>query len=173
MKKVFSSSVIKNIFVGIFFALFMLMSFFIIYLSTENGATSTKTSNTVGEVVATVAESVGIEVERDSESYKNFIRKVFGHFGLFFGTSLFGVLTILFLKKDSEMKKIVIYSFLGYGLILAIITEIIQTQAGDRSGNFTDVLIDYSGYIIPLGILLAIIFYTYRRKRKKCKYIEV
>lgn len=173
MKKVFTTNVLKNVFVAIFFALFVLMSFFIIYLSTENGAQSSTTSNAVGEIVATAAESVGISVDRDSESYKNFIRKAFGHFGLFFFTSITGVLTIIFLKNNPEMRKIVIYGYLGYGLILAIITEIIQTQAGDRSGNFADVLIDYSGYIIPLGIMLGAIFYSNRKNRKKCNYIEV
>ncbi|MBP5694572.1 MAG: VanZ family protein [Bacilli bacterium] len=173
MKNLFSKSVLKNVFVALFFAIFLSMSVFIIYLSTENGSESTQTSNTVGEIVATAAESIGIVVDKESVSYKNFIRKAFGHFGLFFFASISAVLTILFLKKNPETRKIVIYGFLGYGLILAIITEIIQLYAGDRSGNFADVLIDLLGFIIPLGVLLVAIFYAYRKNRKDCKYIEV
>lgn len=173
MKALFSKNVVKNIFVAIFFALFVAMSIAIIYFSTENGEQSSQTSGTVGEIVATAAESVGIQVDKNSEGFKNFIRKVFGHFGLFFIASVNGVLATILLKNNPQMKRIVAYGFLGYGLILAIITEIIQTQAGDRSGQFSDVLIDYLGYIIPFGIFLLLSFIIYRRNRKKCKYIEV
>jgi len=173
MKTLFSKSIVKNIFVVIFFALFVAMSSAIIYFSTENAELSSQTSDKVGEIVAIVAESIGIKVDQNSDSFKNFIRKAFGHFGLFLVVSVNGVLVTLLLKNNPQMKRIVAYSFLGYGLILAIITEIIQTQAGGRSGQFSDVLIDYFGYIIPFGIFLATSFIIYRRNRKNCKQIEV
>ena len=144
-----------------------------IYFSTENGEQSSQTSGTVGEIVATAADSIGIHVDKNSDSYKNFIRKMFGHFGLFFATSLDAVLVTLLLKNNPHVKRIVSYVFLGYGLILATITEIIQTQAGERSGQFVDVLIDYAGFIIPLGIYLLSSFIIYRKNRKKCRMIEV
>ena len=173
MKNLFPKSIIKNIFVAIFFALFVLLSVMIIYFSTENGEQSSQTSGTVGEIVATAADSIGIHVDKNSDSYKNFIRKMFGHFGLFFATSLDAVLVTLLLKNNPHVKRIVSYVFLAYGLILATITEIIQTQAGERSGQFVDVLIDYAGFIIPLGIYLLSSFIIYRKNRKKCRMIEV
>ena len=173
MKRLFSKSIVKNIYIAIFFAIFIALNIMIIYLAAENGEQSTQTSNSVGEVVATAADSIGIHVDKNSEAFKNFIRKFFGHFSLFFFTSLNGVLSIIFLKNNPQMKRIVAYVFLGYGLILAIVTEVIQIFAGSRNGNFADVLIDFLGYAIPMGIYLGLSFFIYRKSRDNVNYIEV
>ena len=47
---------------------------------------------------------------------------------------------------------------LVFGIMLASMTEIIQLTVDNRSGEFTDVLLDTAGYIVGILIVLLIIY---------------
>ena len=98
----------------------------------------------------------GSITEGNFESFVIIIRKVFGHFALFF---LSGVLTswtiYLFLKdtKWSNHLSIILFS-LTIGFAIAWLSEFIQLFIPGRSGSTSDVAIDLIGYFI--GVLLVI-----------------
>ena len=56
---------------------------------------------------------------------------------------------------------------LAFGLTIAAITEIIQLNVPGRSGEFTDVLIDYGGYVFGFSIIFLILFLIIKSKHKK------
>jgi VanZ family protein len=46
-------------------------------------------------------------------------------------------------------------------------TEIIQLNVPERSGEFTDVLIDYGGYLLGAFLVGLVLFLVIRHQRKK------
>ena len=95
------------------------------------------------------------------------IRKLVGHF-LFFGLS--GILTTLsfVLINDSMKKKVeIIIMCLLTGLLVAFTSELVQLIAPGRFFAFTDVLIDYSGYVLFGAIVFIVSILIYRHKLKK------
>ena len=56
---------------------------------------------------------------------------------------------------------------LAFGLFMGSLTEIIQLNVPGRSGQFTDVLIDFSGYLLGFLIILLILFLIIRKQNKK------
>lgn len=64
-------------------------------------------------------------------------------------------------KKDKLMNII----FLIFGLIIASIDELIQLFT-ERGSQFKDVLLDYSGYLFALLLIMFISFLRNRTKRK-------
>lgn len=95
------------------------------------------------------------------KKFNNFIRKSIGHFGAFGISGIFTTITLfLFLKDKLKNKKKywTIAISLGFGFFLACLTEFIQYFVPGRNGNFQDILLDFSGYIIFLSALLIIYF---------------
>ena len=107
----------------------------------------------------------------DAEKYDSLngiIRKLIGHFGAFLVTGVFGILTAYFFFFKGKMKYISLAIFLVYGLLLAILSEVLQIFAGSRTPAWSDVGIDFSGYaigaIVTFGILLLIYVKTKRKE---------
>ncbi len=104
----------------------------------------------------------------DPETTHSVIRKLVGHFGLF-GVS--GIITLvdLLLINDSYSwkKKFVIIFFFASGLVFAFASELVQLFTPGRAFAITDVLIDYSGYLLFGGITFLIYFLIQRKKKKK------
>ena len=101
--------------------------------------------------------------------FVTFIRKAFGHFGLFFISGLLTSLAIYLIFNPFNWSKywMLIVISLGFGLLVASTTEIIQLNVSGRSGEFTDVLIDFSGYITGFLIILLVLFLIIRKQSKK------
>ena len=102
-------------------------------------------------------------------AFSGFIRKAVGHFGLFVVSGLLTSTSLYFWLKDLRWYKFyygLIISF-SFGVLLAAITEIIQLNVPNRSGEFKDVLIDSSGYLLGLGIIVLILFLIIRHQHKK------
>lgn len=55
----------------------------------------------------------------------------------------------------------------GYSLLYAIGDEVHQLFVDGRSGQFTDVLIDFAGALVGVGIYCAVKFLCDRRKQKR------
>ena len=155
----------------IFLVLAVAINVYIIYHACLNGAASSEASQGVVEVSEDVVNTVkpGTVTEANHNEFANFIRKAFGHFGLFVISGVFTSLTTYFAIKDTKWYKMGIgigISFL-FGFLLAMTTEIIQLNVPGRSGEFIDVLIDTSGYVLGLGIIVLILFLVLRHQKKK------
>ena len=50
---------------------------------------------------------------------------------------------------------------------MGALTETIQLNVPGRSGEFTDVMIDFSGYLLGAAIIVLIIFLIIRHQNKK------
>lgn len=105
----------------------------------------------------------------NDQNFSNFqmlVRKALGHFTLFFVNGVFGFLTFYLFLKDNKLIQIIIGS-LSVGLFFASVSELIQRFVPGRAGTFTDVLINFSGYLVATLLLLLITYLVLKRKAKK------
>ena len=56
---------------------------------------------------------------------------------------------------------------LEFGLLMGLVTETIQLGVDGRSGELTDVLIDFSGYLLGFLLILLILFLIINHLNKK------
>lgn len=110
-------------------------------------------------------------VNPPKSSFYMLIRKGIGHFGSFLVLSLIACGVCLYFVKN---KSIFIIISLLVGFSIAGVTEIIQLYVEGRTGAFSDVMIDFSGYligtVISFGIVYLIILIKFLKKRKKENY---
>ena len=87
--------------------------------------------------------------------------------------AIFATLTgmLFFIKKEWKIFWIKVIIIMTYGFLFAILTELIQLTVPGRNGAFTDVFIDYSGYLTS-SIIIVIIFYVNYSKYINKKTIE-
>lgn len=130
---------------------------------------STTESNWIVEPAKNIINSIKENTinETNISSFSSFIRKFVGHFSLFLVSGILTTLSIKFIYFDKELK---FYGFMIIscisGLFLAILTEFIQIFVPGRSGQISDVAIDFLGYIIAT-LVICIIVYIRRIKRLK------
>ena len=101
----------------------------------------------------------------DLDVFHAVTRKLFGHFLAFGGAGIFTALSLLMLEKPFRLKTIIIA--LAMGLSLAFITEGLQLIIPGRAGQFTDVLIDFSGFILFAGLIYLVIYLVFKNIDKK------
>lgn len=144
---------------------------YIIMHSCLDAAKSTEASSGVVQVTEDVVNTVspGTITPENHESFASFIRKAFGHFGLFVISGLLSSLAIYFVFNPLKWSKywLLIVISLVFGLAMGITTELIQLNVPGRSGEFKDVLIDFSGYVFGFLIILLILFLVIRKQNKK------
>ncbi len=152
-------------------SLAVIVNAFIIVQSCLNGARSTESSGFVVNLLKSIINGISPNAINDGniETFSGVIRKLVGHFGLFLVSGLLTSSALyLWIKELSWYKNYLFLCIsLGFGFLLAGLTEIIQLFVPNRSGQFTDVLIDFSGYILGLGIIVLIAFLVYRHNKKK------
>lgn len=155
----------------IFTVLALAINAYIIYHSCLNGAQSSQASQGVVEVSEEVVNTVrpGTVTPENYNAFATFIRKSLGHFGLFVVSGIFSSLSIYYIFKDFKWIKHFLSTIfaLSFGLIIAMTTEIIQLNVPERSGEFTDVLIDYGGYLLGAFLVGLLLFLIIRHQRKK------
>lgn len=155
----------------IFTVLALAINAYIIYHSCLNGSQSSQASQGVVEVSEEVVNTVrpGTVTPENYNAFAAFIRKSLGHFGLFVVSGIFSSLSIYYIFKDFKWIKHFLNTIfaLSFGLIVAMTTEIIQLNVPERSGEFTDVLIDYSGYLLGAFLVGLVLFLVIRHQRKK------
>ena len=163
----------------IFSVIALAINSYIIIHSCLDAMQSTEASDGVVEVTEEVINTVapGTITPDNHESFVSLIRKAFGHFGLFmvsgFFSSLAFYLSISPFNKQKYYQIIIIA--LAFGLLMGLITETIQLFVPGRSGEITDVLIDFSGYLlgflIILLILSLIIRHIYKQEKKQLAHL--
>ena len=162
------------IFTIIICALAVAINAYIIMHSCLDAAQSTEASNGVVEVAEDTINTIspGTITPENHDSFATFIRKSFGHFGLFAISGLLSPLAIYLVINPFKWSRHYLNVIIGlsFGLIIAAITEIIQLNVPGRSGEFTDVLIDFGGYLLGALIVGLILFLILRKQ--KCKIEE-
>ena len=157
----------------IFCVLAIAINAYIIMHSCLDAVKSTQASNGVVEVAEETINTIspGTITEANHDSFASFIRKAFGHFGLFVISGLLSPLAIYLVINPFKWSKHYLNVIIGlsFGLMVAAITEIIQLNVPGRSGEFTDVLIDFSGYLVGALIVGLILFLILRRQKCKIK----
>ena len=144
---------------------------FIIVRSCLNASQSSDASNGVTDFIARIINGIkpGTITDANYDSFSGFIRKAIGHFGLFMVSGLLSTLTFYLVLNLFKWAKyyLQIIIALAFGLMIAMITEVIQLNVPGRSGEFTDVLIDCGGYVLGFSIIFFILFLVIRFKNKK------
>lgn len=108
------------------------------------------------------------------QNYKDvlyFIRKSIGHLGLFLITACFGTAFITMLKKPKKVKIILHIVNIVFGFSLAYFSELIQRYTPNRYFTWSDIAIDFSGYILGiLFVFLILLFiFLFKKVNKKIK----
>ena len=144
---------------------------YIIMHSCLNASQSSEASSGVVDFFENIINSIkpGTINTENHGAFVNFIRKAFGHFGLFAVSGLLSSLAIYLAFNPLKWSKywMLIASSLTFGLLMGATTEIIQLNVPGRSGEFKDVMIDFSGYLLCFLIILLILFLINRKHSKK------
>ena len=149
----------------------LLINAYIIMHSCLDAASSSESSKGVIDTTQEIINDIkpGTINESNYSDFATFIRKAFGHFGLFaisgFLTSLAVFLVINPFKWSKYYMPIILS--LEFGLLMGLITELIQLNVSGRSGELMDVLIDFSGYLLGFLLILLILFLIIRNLNKK------
>jgi VanZ family protein len=157
----------------IFSVIALAINAYIIIHSCLDAMQSTEASNGVVEVTEEVINTVapGTITPENHDSFASFARKAFGHFGLFMVSGFFSSLAFYLAISPFNKQKYyqIIIIALSFGLLMGLVTETIQLYVPGRSGEITDVLIDFSGYLLGFLIILLILFLIIRHIRKEEK----
>ena len=109
--------------------------------------------------------------ENNIGAFTHVIRKLVGHFGLFVISGFFTSFSFSFINRKVPFLKDVYYYLLTLtsGFFLASLTEFIQRFVPGRSGEFTDAMIDFSGYIVGTIAFVLIMMVIVLVKNKNDK----
>lgn len=150
----------------VFLALFILISGLILFFASNSGEVSTDQSSFLLRIVTRITNGLGLNLTQgEIDGIHQFIRKAIGHFGIFFIDGVFGYLT--FSRFLNFERKNNLLLTLGAGLFIASLSEIIQLFAPERGPSVLDVILDFSGYLF--GVLLVIIIINLFNKNRQNK----
>ena len=160
----------------IFSVIALAINVFIIVHSCLDATTSTEASHGVVEITEEVINTVapGTITIDNHDSFVSFVRKAFGHFGLFLISGFFTSLALFLIINPFNDKKYyrIILIALSSGLLLALLTETIQLYVPGRSGELTDVLIDFGGYLLGFSVIFLILFFIIRHINKQINNVS-
>lgn len=154
----------------LFLSISVLIFVVIMWLSLTGGKQSSNQSsqfgNVVGELLPPTSNGQGgiSKPIKTDPKFQFFIRKAFGHFGLFFGFAFFVNLTFLQTKLKYYISGI--GSFL-IGVGTASLSELMQFIPEGRGASIKDVLIDSSGYLACVIIFAIYLFFIYKYNKKR------
>ena len=105
-------------------------------------------------------------------SYKTKIRKIAGHFGLFFALSLFGFVVYYRLMEAVRCKRKLTFGAIisiVAGVLTAGLSELFQSElfVAGRTASIVDVFINSGGYIFATLICIIRVILSIRRANKK------
>lgn len=162
----------RTIIKWIIFGLAIAINVFILVNGFLNGAASTKESDGFSKVAADVINSVSENTitKENFPAFAGFNRKLFGHFLLFVCSGLTSTFAMHDLISHSKFEKsyfILIFS-VGFGVVMAVASELAQLTTDGRAFSGIDILIDSGGYLLgSLAIFLCLFV-----KERKSKNIQ-
>ncbi len=169
--KTFEQSKKYLTFLGIVTTLALALNIFIIVYACLTGDQSTNAANPIVEISKAVVNTFSPNAVNESniQDFTIIVRKVIGHFSLFCVDALLTSWALYLWIRPLDWFKPYrfLYITLSFGAFLAALTEIIQTFIPGRSGQVSDALIDFAGYMLGTLIILIILFVLYRHKQKK------
>ena len=134
--------------------LFILINAFI------NGEASARESNTIAHTTADVINTVKPETitPANFDQFAFNLRKAVGHFGLFAFSGAFSTWALYLFIKNTKAGYFLwqMLMTLGFGFVLALLSEFVQIFVDGRTGAWTDVGIDFSGYFIGFSLVFLI-----------------
>lgn len=145
----------------------------IVYLSCANEVTSTAQSNIITEIIAESLTYINVTIDPTSSEVKHLVRKLIGHFGLFLVTGVFGIFSIILLRRNRMIKTFSFIALYIFGAFIAIITEVIQMVSEGRGPSANDSMINLSGYSIPFVIYLIYMIYIHYKEKKEGYLLEL
>lgn len=147
----------------IFLALTIAVNVFIIVNAATNGATSAEESGRFSHFMASVVNAFypNFVTEANFDSFAYMIRKLFGHFGLFVLNGLVSTVTAFLFLKDTKLNKnyFVFSIALVFGLVIAMVSELIQIFTPDRYGSWGDIGIDFGGFVLGNVLIFAVLYF--------------
>ena len=143
------------------FSIAVAINLFILINAFINGEISAKESNSIAHATADVINTVKPEtITQDNFPEFAFnLRKAVGHFGLFAFSGGFSTWALYLFVKNTKVGYF-LYQFLitlVFGFMLAIVSEFVQIFVDGRTGAWTDVGIDFSGYFIGFSLVFLIL----------------
>lgn len=93
------------------------------------------------------------------EQLKKNVRKILGHFSLFAVDGIIGLLFFASLDLKKKDKAIIV---ICTGLLIAVVAELLQLIPEGRSCQFSDMVINSSGFL--MGIALSLIFFKIKSR---------
>lgn len=145
-----------------FFALYFLTLIFIIINAGLDGESSSEVSGGFIDVLHEIppyqflsSRIIGLD---------QVIRKLVGHYSLYFLLGVFGFLVIVSTLPDGAVSVSV---NAASGFVWAGITEIIQIFAANRGPAFTDVIVNFEGYFSAHCLILSVILIVQTVKRRR------
>ena len=153
----------RKILFYIFASIALAINILIIVESCIGGNDSASQSFSFSEAFINFIESIdpSTTLITDREAFHAVFRKVVGHFLLFGGSGLFTTLSLMMFDRfyDKFKWKILLFS-LGFGLTVALVSELIQYFVPGRCGVFTDVFIDFAGYLLFATLSYLVTYLT-------------
>ena len=143
------------------FSIAVAINLFIIINAFINGEVSAKESNTIAHTTADVINTVKPETITP-DNFDRFafdLRKAVGHFGLFALSGSLSTLALYLFVKDTKVGYFLWQGLitLGFGFTLALLSEFVQVFVEGRTGAWTDVGIDFSGYFLGFSLVFLIL----------------
>ena len=160
----------KNILMIIFGAIAFAINFYIVYEGFVPVESSAATSVGFAETLINIIKSVvpSSNIDSNPEAVHAVVRKLFGHFLLFGASGLFTGLCLVMLGREIVGKELEIFlSGLAAGLSVSIFSEVAQLFAPGRFGLFTDVLIDFAGFVVFFAITFIVAYLIIHKKNKE------
>ena len=157
----------RKILFFVFLTLAVAINVLIIVESCIGGEGSAAQSFSFSEAIANMIESIIPGAIKDHAAFHSAIRKIVGHFLLFGLSGIFTSLT--FVMNDYMMERFKwknIIFVLSIGLVVAVVSELIQYFVPGRYGVLTDILIDYSGYLLFSGLVCLVYVLILKRNQK-------
>lgn len=149
--------------------IFIILTIVIVVFASFSGEVSSEQSSTLGQFLVNFLSRLNINLSATQlDSLQVFIRKAIGHFGLFFLNGIFATLSgHYWLALNSKAKTLVVFSI---GVFLAGLSEFIQVFAPERGPSFLDVLIDVTGFMVGIGLIVIILnFSTVKQNQKRAQ----
>lgn len=163
----------RKIWIIILLVIVISINGFIIFQSCLPGGSSSKWSNVAVDIYKTITGTPKEATESaiPGVTISEFVRKLFGHFSLFFVDGVFSFLFIYLLLKDYPKDYFKIILGCVFGIFIASLSETIQLFVPGRVGVFTDVAMDAGGFIASVLIVYLVIFIIKKVRDKKQKSV--
>ena len=138
--------------------LFIFVTLFIFFNSSQDAVQSSSQSSRIVDTVEKVIKTIKPEMNIERHNLTYIIRKL-AHFIEFFAQGFFFSIFIYCFSKKYN-----IINILFIGLLTACYDEYIQLSSAGRSGQISDIFVDFSGCILA-AVLYTIFYFSMKEKR--------